>query len=207
MKKIISWNVNGIRAAESKGLFKWMKSENPDILCLQETKAYPEVLTKKFIEPDGYFSYFASAEKKGYSGVVIYTKVEPLSVQYLGVEEFDIEGRYIELEFKDFIIINTYFPNSQAEGKRLDYKLRFNNAILERMNGLRAIGKKVMICGDFNVAHKEIDLANPKTNTKNPGFLPEEREWMDKFLGEGYIDIFRFFDQGPWELYLVVIPI
>lgn len=197
MKKIISWNVNGIRAAEAKGLYKWMKKEQPDILCLQETKAYPDVLTKKFVEPEGYYSYFASAEKKGYSGVVIYTKKEANSVRFMGIEEFDIEGRYIEAEFDDFTIINTYFPNSQSEGKRLDYKLRFNSAILTKMNTLEAEGKRVILCGDFNVAHKDIDLTNPKTNTKNPGFLPEERAWMDEFLEAGYIDVFRFFDPNP----------
>lgn len=197
MKKMISWNVNGIRAAEAKGLYKWMKIENPDILCLQETKAYPEVLTNKFIDREGYFSYFASAQKKGYSGVVTYTKVEPNEVRFMGIEEFDNEGRYIELEFSDFIIINTYFPNSQTEGKRLDYKLRFNSAILKKMNELKDAGKKVILCGDFNVAHKEIDLTNPKTNNKNPGFLPEERAWMDSFIDAGFIDIFRFFDPNP----------
>lgn len=195
--EIISWNVNGIRAAESKGLYKWMRSEDPDILCLQETKAYPEVLTKKFVEPEGYYSYFASAQKKGYSGVVTYSKTKPLDVRFMGIEEFDSEGRYIETEFPDFILINTYFPNSQKEGKRIDYKLRFCNAIQERMTILRDAGKKVILCGDYNVAHKEIDLTNPKTNTKNPGFLPEERAWMDGFIAAGFIDIFRFFEPGP----------
>lgn len=197
MNKIISWNVNGIRAAESKGLYKWMREEQPDILCLQETKAYPEVLTKKFLEPVGYISNFASAEKKGYSGVVTYSKIAPIRVDFLGIEEFDSEGRYIETEFEDFILINTYFPNSQKEGKRIDYKLRFNNAVLDRMNLLKEQGKKLILCGDYNVAHKEIDLTNPKTNTKNPGFLPEEREWMDNFIAAGYIDVFRFFDPSP----------
>lgn len=197
MKKLISWNVNGIRAAETKGLYKWMNSANPDILCLQETKAYPDVLTKKFIDRVGYYSYFASAQKKGYSGVVTYTKEKPIEVKFMGIEEFDNEGRYIELEFSNFIIINTYFPNSQSEGKRLDYKLRFNNAIMAKMNQLKDAGKKVILCGDFNVAHKEIDLTNPKTNKKNPGFLPEERAWMDDFIAEGYIDVFRFFDPNP----------
>ena len=195
--KIISWNVNGIRAAESKGLYKWMKNESPDILSLQETKAYPEVLTKKFIEPEGYFSYFASAEKKGYSGVVTYSKTEPLDVRYMGIEEFDSEGRYLECEFPEFILINTYFPNSQKEGKRIDYKIRFCNAVQDRMTKLKDEGKRVILCGDYNVAHKEIDLANPKTNTKNPGFLPEERSWMDGFIEAGFIDVFRFFEPGP----------
>ncbi len=197
MNKIITWNVNGIRAAETKGLYKWMKSEQPDILCLQETKAYPEVLTKKFIEPVGYHSYFASAVKKGYSGVVTYSKIEPLRVAFIGIEEFDNEGRYLETEFEGFVLINTYFPNSQKEGKRLDYKLRFCDAVLSRMNDLRELGKNLILCGDYNIAHKEIDLKNPKTNGKNPGFLPEERNWMDKFIEAGYIDLFRFFDPTP----------
>ena len=197
MRKIITWNVNGIRAAEGKGLYKWMKEIAPDILCLQETKAQPEVLTEKFINREGYYSYFASAEKKGYSGVVTYTKEKPTRVDVLGVEEFDNEGRYLEAEFSDFIVINTYFPNSQELGKRLDYKLRFNEAVLNRMNKLKGEGKELILCGDYNVAHKEIDLKNPKTNTKNPGFLPEERSWMDEFIGAGYVDLFRFFDQSP----------
>ncbi len=197
MRKIISWNVNGIRAAEEKGLFKWMREENPSILCLQETKAQPDVLTKKFIEPDGYYSYFASAQKKGYSGVVTYTKDEPKKIKLMGIDEFDSEGRYLETVFEDFILINTYFPNSQSEGKRLDYKIRFCQELHKKISEYRDQGKKVILCGDYNIAHKEIDLANPKTNTKNPGFLPEERAWMDEFIGDGYIDIFRFFDPSP----------
>lgn len=197
MKSIITWNVNGIRAAERKGLFKWMKEENPDILCIQETKAQPEVLTTKFIEPEGYYSYFASAERKGYSGVVTYTKTEPLSVKTMGIEEFDSEGRYLETEFEHFTLINAYFPNSQTEGKRIDYKLAFCDAMLERMKTLREEGKHVVLCGDYNIAHKEIDLKNPKSNTKNPGFLPEERNWMDVFVAEDFVDIFREYDQEP----------
>lgn len=195
--KIITWNVNGIRAAETKGLYKWMKLEQPEILCLQETKAYPEVLTTKFIDQPGYYSSFASADKKGYSGVVTYSKTKPIRESFLGIEEFDSEGRYLESEFENFVIINTYFPNSQKEGKRIDYKLRFCDAILDRMNNLRSDGKSLILCGDYNIAHKEIDLKNPKTNGKNPGFLPEERAWMDKFLEAGYIDLFRFFDPSP----------
>lgn len=197
MKKLITWNVNGIRAAEKKGLYKWMREEDPDILCIQETKAQPDVLTKKFIEPEGYYSYFASAERKGYSGVVTYTKEKPLAVRFMGIEEFDSEGRYIETEFEEFILINCYFPNSQTEGKRLDYKIRFCDALQEKMEALRSEGKRLILCGDYNVAHKEIDLANPKTNTKNPGFLPEERAWMDRFIEAGFIDVFRFFEPGP----------
>jgi exodeoxyribonuclease-3 len=129
-KTIISWNVNGIRAAEKKGLYEWLQLESPDILCLQETKAQEEQLTEKFFKQEGYIPYFMSAEKKGYSGVAVYTKTKPLSVRNLNIEEFDNEGRTIVLEYKNFTLINCYFPISQSEGKRLDYKIGFNNAII-----------------------------------------------------------------------------
>jgi exodeoxyribonuclease-3 len=165
---IYSWNVNGIRAIQKKGFVEWILKEDPDILCIQETKAQLEQLEEKLIQIDGYKSYFFSAEKKGYSGVAVYTKVEPLNVRKMDIKEFDFEGRYIELEYKNFNLINCYFPNSQSEGKRLDYKL------------------------SLNVAHREIDLTNPKKNEKNPGYLPEERDWMTKFLECGYVDTFRY---------------
>lgn len=193
--KVITWNVNGIRAAETKGLFQWMKIEQADFLCIQETKAQEEQLTKKFKEQAGYKVYFSDAEKRGYSGTAIYTKHEPLNVTTLGVEEFDAEGRTVVLEYNSFVIISAYFPNSQEKGKRLDYKLRFCDAILDYANKIVASGKDVLLCGDYNIAHTEIDLANPKTNTQNPGFLPEERAWMTKFLEAGYTDTFRQFNQ------------
>lgn len=189
---IYSWNVNGIRAVEKKGeLDNFINKYNPDILCIQETKAQEEQLDKDILNKKDYYTYIFSAEKKGYSGVLVYSKEEAISVRNSGTD-FDLEGRYIELEFKDFTLINCYFPNSQEKGKRLDYKLDFNNMLLNRIKELDAQNKKVMVCGDYNVAHQEIDLKNPKTNTKNPGFLPEEREWMTSFLNYGMIDTFRY---------------
>lgn len=195
-KRIISWNVNGIRAAEKKGLFQWLKESNPDVLCIQETKAQPDQLDETFY-PEGYHVHFMSAEKKGYSGVAVYSKEEPLSVENLGIEDFDSEGRTIIAHFKNFTVVNCYFPNSQAEGARLDYKTGFNNAILVKCDELVNSGKNVILCGDYNVAHKPIDLANPKRNEKNPGYLPEEREWMTLFLDAGYVDTFRQFNKEP----------
>ncbi|MBI9101390.1 MAG: exodeoxyribonuclease III [Spirochaetales bacterium] len=200
MKTIISWNVNGIRAAETKGLYKFLKEESPDILCLQETKAQKEQLTEKFINPEGYTSYWVQAVKKGYSGVVMYVKNsfgQPISVFPIDIPEFDDEGRALFLEFPDFTLLGAYFPNSQPEGKRLDYKLRFCNAVLEKCSEFEKSGKNVIITGDYNIAHKPIDLANPKRNEKNPGYLPEEREWMDVFTEKGWVDTFRQFSQEP----------
>lgn len=197
MKKLVSWNVNGIRAAEGKGLYEWMEEFNPDILCLQETKAQEEQLKEHFLNREGYSSYFLSAERKGYSGVALYSKEKPLRVSPIGIEEFDAEGRALIAEFKDYTIINCYFPNSQHEGKRLDYKLRFNKALKERADKIVEEGGNVLICGDFNVAHKPIDLTHPKNNEKNPGYLPEERAWMDEFIENGYTDTFRVFHKEP----------
>jgi len=199
MKKIVSWNVNGIRAVEGKGFFEWMNSYQPDILCLQETKAQAEQLKTHFLNRDGYSSFFISAERKGYSGTALYTKEEPLSINSLGIDEFDAEGRTLVAEYPDFTIFNCYFPNSQSEGKRLDYKLRFNQALKQKADELTAAGKNVIICGDFNVAHKPIDLTHPKSNEKNPGYLPEERAWMDSFIDDGYTDTFREFHKEPGQ--------
>ncbi len=190
--KIYSWNVNGIRAVHKKGeLLKFFDTYNPDILCIQETKAQAEQLDESILEIPNYHYYIESAEKKGYSGVLVYSKEKALSVRNMGNEEFDCEGRYIEIEYADFTLINCYFPNSQNKGKRLDYKLGFNHALQARVQELTENGVKAMICGDYNVAHTEIDLKNPKTNTKNAGFLPEERQWMSEFLNAGMIDTFR----------------
>ena len=193
MKKIYSWNVNGIRACQKKGLVEWIEQESPDVLAIQETKAQIDQLDDELININGYKSFWFSAQKKGYSGVAIYTKDEPNSIEQMGDDEFDSEGRTIIAHYDDFTLINCYFPNSQAEGARLDYKLAFNNRIHEICDQLVAEGKNVVLCGDLNVAHKPIDLKNPKTNEKNPGYLPEEREWMGKFLDSGYTDTFRHF--------------
>jgi exodeoxyribonuclease III len=197
VKTLISWNVNGIRAAEKKGLFEWMTSKDADFVCLQETKAQPEQLDERFTAPEGYSSWFASAEKKGYSGVVTYAKEQPLNVSTLSIDEFDDEGRSIILEYPEFILLNCYFPNSQEAGKRLDYKLRFCEAVKDYCDRAVAAGKHIILCGDYNVAHRPIDLANPKRNEQNPGYLPEERAWMDRFTEHGYIDTFRKYCSDP----------
>ena len=196
--RLISWNVNGIRAGYKKGLLDWFKKENPDMLCLQETKAHPDQLVDELKNLDGYDSYFSSAEKKGYSGVVTYTKIKPLKVQPgIGKKEFDSEGRFIVTEFDEFTLFNIYFPNGKARIERLKYKMDFYDAFLKHCKKLLKQGKKIVVCGDVNTAHKEIDLARPKENSKTSGFLPEEREWIDKFLATGFIDTFRMFNQEP----------
>ncbi len=148
-------------------------------------------------ELPGYTPYWASAQRKGYSGVGVYAKVDPLEVRIMGISDFDDEGRVLALEYPDFTLFNCYFPNSQAEGKRLAYKLEFCQALKEESDTLIASGRHVIICGDYNIAHTPIDLANPKSNEKNPGYLPEERAWMDTFLESGYIDTFRKFNPDP----------
>ncbi|MDT8390535.1 MAG: exodeoxyribonuclease III [Lentisphaeria bacterium] len=197
MAHIISWNVNGLRAVAKKGFLEWFQSESPDILCLQETKAHPDQLDASLLEVPGYHSYWAAAEKRGYSGVAVYSKTEPLRVALTGDDRFDREGRVLEVDYGDFVVLNSYFPNSQAAGARLDYKLAFCDTMLTRCDALRAAGKNMIICGDYNIAHKPIDLKNPKSNEKNPGYLPEERAWMDTFTGSGYVDTFRMFNQEP----------
>jgi len=192
---IISWNVNGIRAWEKKDGFSWLRAVQPDIFCVQETKAQPNQLTQKFLQPEGYKVFWSSAEKKGYSGVAVYTKTDPLNVSFLGTENFDKEGRTLILDYESFTLINAYFPNSQAEGARLSYKIDFCNAVMEKCMEIISHGRDVVICGDFNIAHKPIDLKNPKQNEKNPGYLPEEREWMTRFLNSGFLDTFRIFTE------------
>ena len=194
---ILSWNVNGIRAIEKKGFFEWMRKENPDILCLQETKAHPEQLNENFLKPEGYHAYWAAAEKKGYSGVAIYTKKEPKLVTVgIGVSEFDSEGRTLIADYGDFILFNIYYPNGGAGNKRVPFKMRFYDEFLAKVEKMRKAGKKLIITGDVNTAHTEIDLARPKENVKNTGFLPEERAWVDTFIKCGYVDTFRHFEKG-----------
>jgi exodeoxyribonuclease-3 len=196
--KIQCWNVNGIRAAGRTGFVQWVEDGNSDIICVQETKANPEQLDESLLHPAGYHSYWHSAQKPGYSGVAIYSKTEPLSVQMgIGIPEVDHEGRVLITEYKTFVLVNCYFPNSQREGARLGYKLMFCEKILRHCQMLRTAGKQVIICGDFNIAHTEIDLKNPKTNVKNAGFLPEERAWLDQFVDQGYVDGFRSFTKDP----------
>ncbi len=196
MTVIASWNVNGIRAVQKHGFLEWLAATQPDILCVQETKARPEQLDDTIIAPPGYDTFWASAKRPGYSGVAAFVSRRPLSVEPLGVAEFDDEGRVQILEYPKFTLLNAYFPNSQEEGKRLDYKLRFCDAVLARCEALRAAGRGVIVCGDYNIAHKPIDLKHPKENETSPGYLPEERAWMDKFVAAGYVDAFRVFNQA-----------
>lgn len=193
--KLISWNVNGVRAVEKKGLIGQLREFDADIIALQETKAQQEQLSSELTTIDGYHSYWFSAERKGYSGVAIYSRITPLQVRHgIGKPEYDREGRVLTLEFSDFFLVNIYFPNAGEGLKRLDYKLAFNHALLDFLGGLGR-DKTLVVCGDFNVAHREIDLKNPKSNEGNPGFTREERRWMDDFLAAGYVDTFRIFHQ------------
>ncbi len=196
--KIFSWNVNGIRAILKKGFMQWFRKVSPDILCLQETKASVDQLGDEIINPEGYGSGWNSAERKGYSGVVTFSKKKPVKVHYgMGIDRFDNEGRIVRHEFKGFDLLNIYFPNGTSGPDRLQFKLDFYDAFLAHCEGLREKGKKLIICGDLNTAHKAIDLKNPKANEKNSGFLPVEREWVDKFIAHGYVDTFRAFNQEP----------
>ncbi len=195
--RFISWNVNGIRALEKKGFIEILKDFDADIIGIQETKAQPDQLSDELKNITGYTSHWHSAQKKGYSGVAIYTRLTPVQViEGIGDDEFDTEGRVITVELESCYVVNIYFPNSGNELKRLDFKLRFNQKLLEFAEQLKET-KDVILCGDFNVAHKEIDLKNPKTNIKNAGFTPEERAWMDIFIETGYTDTFRLFNQEP----------
>jgi exodeoxyribonuclease-3 len=193
MITLYSWNVNGIRACAKKGFVKWVKKTDPDILAVQEIKAHPVQLEEGLKNINGYLSYWYPAERKGYSGVALYTKNKPLSIKPLGKDEFDREGRTLIAYYTAFTLINCYFPNSQGQGARLDYKLSFCSSILDLCNTLVKEGKNIVLCGDFNIAHTAIDLKNPKANEKNAGYLPEEREWMTTFLSAGYTDTFRNF--------------
>ncbi|MGQ9643097.1 MAG: exodeoxyribonuclease III [Ignavibacterium sp.] len=197
--RLLSWNVNGIRAIHKKGFVDWVLKEDPDILCLQETKAHPEQLSKELLYIDSYDSYFSYSQiKKGYSGVAVYTKLKPVDVKHgFGIPKFDVEGRTLILDYKDFILFNIYFPNGKMSDERLQYKMDFYEAFLNYAITLNKQGRKLIICGDVNTAHKEIDLARPKENEKTSGFLPIERQWIDKFLSHGFIDTFRMFNDQP----------
>ena len=198
--KIISWNVNGLRAAVKKDFIGYLKTENPDIIGLQETKLQEEQIPIEILELEGYYKYWNSAERKGYSGVAIFSKTEPIKVSYdMGIERFDKEGRFILTEFDNFQLINCYFPNGQKDDERLQYKLDFYDRMLEIMDEIVKSGKNVIVCGDYNTAHKEIDLKNPVPNSKVSGFLPIERAWIDKLIDHGYVDTFREFVQEPHQ--------
>jgi exodeoxyribonuclease III len=191
--KLLSWNVNGLRAAGRAGFSDWLARERPFAACVQEVKARPEELPGELRHPRRYHAYFAPAERPGYSGVATFSREEPLDVVCgLGANEFDREGRVLRLEFSDFVLVNAYFPNSQRDHARLEYKLAFCAAMLRLLNRYRREGKHVLLCGDYNIAHRAIDLANPRENKDNAGFLPEERAWLDRFFGRhGWVDTFR----------------
>ena len=196
--KILSWNVNGIRAAYKKGLFEWINKESPDILCLQETKALQEQVPFQLKNMPGYNIYWCSAERKGYSGVVTFTKEKPIDVKKgFGIDKFDIEGRILITEYPSFMLFNIYFPNGKKNQERLEYKLDFYDTFLAYADNIKAKGKNIVVCGDFNTAHKEIDLARPKENEKVSGFLPIERAWIDTFIDHGYVDTFRHYNNEP----------
>ncbi|MCR5503578.1 MAG: exodeoxyribonuclease III [Lachnospiraceae bacterium] len=198
MKKFISWNVNGLRACREKGFEETFRDLDADIFCLQETKLQAGQID---LETPGYHQFWNYAEKKGYSGTAVFTKEEPLSVTYgIGVEEHDREGRVITLEYPDYYFITVYVPNSQDELKRLDYRMKWEDAFLAYIKSLEA-DRPVIYCGDLNVAHKEIDLKNPKTNRRNAGFTDEERGKFDAVLKSGMIDTFRYFYPDKEQIY------
>jgi exodeoxyribonuclease-3 len=201
---IISWNVNGLRANVKKGGFDWFIQKSPDFMCYQETKVHPDQLEEGVRNPTGYHSYFDHSKlRKGYSGVAVYTKIKPDEVEYgFGIEEYDKEGRFLALFYNNkgligtkFVLINCYFPNGGGGQDRLDYKMGFYDEFLNYINKQRKNGYEIIFCGDVNTAHNEIDLARPKENEENTGFLPQEREWIDQIVQAGYIDIFR--QQNP----------
>ena len=204
--RILSWNVNGIRAVEKRGFSAWLTKESPDMLCVQETKARPDQLTDELRNPvdktgKSYYSHWASAKKAGYAGVAVFSRNEPDDIKPLGIADFDDEGRVLEAFYKDFVLITAYFPNSQDEGRRLSYKLAFCDAIMKHCKKLVKQGKHFVLCGDYNIAHTAIDIARPKENEKHAGYLPEERAWMDAFTGAGFVDTFRHFHPGEKDHY------
>ena len=192
--KLVSWNVNGMRAVLKNGFLESMGTINPEVVCLQETRVSSHEI---HVPLDGYYQYWNSAKKKGYSGTAVFSSIEPISVSNgMGIAEHDTEGRIITLEFQGFFLVNVYTPNAQHELVRLDYRQRWDTDFLAYLKGLEAT-KPVIFCGDLNVAHKEIDLKNPKANEHNPGFTIEERSGFERYLEQGFIDTFREFNKDP----------
>jgi len=198
--KMLSWNVNGLRAVHNKSFLPWFKSEAPDILCLQETKAHPNQLPPELLEVAGYQAYFVSAERKGYSGVALYSRIKPESIKTgLDIERFDLEGRTLIAEYKQFTLFNIYYPNGKASRERLQYKMDYYEAFLGYLLTIKNKKRNIIICGDVNTAHKEIDLARPRENEKVSGFLPEERAWLDRLVEHGFMDTFRLHNDQPGQ--------
>jgi exodeoxyribonuclease III len=197
-KKILSYNVNGIRSALNKGLAEWLKEENPDIICIQETKAQPEQIDTLLFEHLGYKTTANSAEKKGYSGVAILSKSEPDFIEFgIGNNKFDSEGRVIRADFGSFSIICSYIPSGTTGGVRQDFKMEFLDAYTKYIANLKKVRPNLILSGDFNICHKPIDINFPSKHTKMSGFLPEEREWFDAFIESGMVDSFRLFNDQP----------
>lgn len=198
--KIITYNVNGIRAAMGKGLVEWMQSESPDVLCLQEIKANPDqVGVFEFIEM-GYHMYWYPAQKKGYSGVAIFTKHEPKKVEYgCGNKLYDDEGRVIRVDYEDYSVMSVYHPSGSSGDERQRFKMEWLAFFQNYINDLKKKIPNLVLCGDYNICHKAIDIHNPKSNANTSGFLPEEREWMENFIQSGFIDSFRHFNQNPHQ--------
>lgn len=193
MLRCYSWNVNGLRAVHRKGIFlDWLETTQPDILGLQETKCHPDQLEERLFQPHGYHTYWAAAERGGYSGVALYSKRQPLSVQIgMGVDEYDREGRTIVADYGEFVFITAYFPNGSRDHVRLPFKMQYNIDFLRFIENLRSQGRSIIFCGDVNTSHQEIDLARPRQNQNTTGFLPIEREWIDQVVSTGYIDTYR----------------
>lgn len=197
--RVMSFNANGVRSAHKKGFFEWFATQNVDVLCIQELKAQEGDIPAELKALPGYEAFFHCAEKKGYSGCGLWTKKTPKAVRYgFGYPEFDSEGRYVEADFGDVTVISCYFPSGTSGDVRQDVKMRFLDAMLTHLDELKASGREVILCGDVNIAHKEIDLKNWKGNLKNSGFLPEERQWLtDLFNSHGWVDVFRTLDERP----------
>jgi exodeoxyribonuclease-3 len=196
--RIVSWNVNGIRACARKGFLDWLGQDKPDVLCVQEARVSPEVLEPELRQPTGYHACWNPGSRPGYSGVATFSRVKPdLERTGFGVERFDSEGRIVLTRVAGFDIYNVYFPNGKQSAERLRYKLEFYDWFLEHLVREKRKGRRLVIGGDYNTAHKEIDLAHPRENAKISGFLPEEREWMDRLVAAGFVDTFRLFSDEP----------
>ncbi|MBK7183314.1 MAG: exodeoxyribonuclease III [Bacteroidetes bacterium] len=198
MAKIISYNVNGIRSAISKGFMDWLKAANPDVICLQEIKAEPGQIDVKVFEDAGYHHYWYPAQKKGYSGVAIFTKQKPTYVEYgCGMEKYDFEGRVLRVDFGDVSVMSVYHPSGSSGEDRQAFKMQWLADFQKYIDNLKKERPKLIICGDYNICHQPIDIHNPKSNANSSGFLPEEREWIDNFMKSGFVDSFRHFNKEP----------
>ena len=198
MKRIFTYNVNGIRAALSKNWMDWLKAANPDVICLQETKANPEQLDLTLFEEAGYKHYWHSAQKKGYSGVAILTKEQPDNIVYgCGIQKYDDEGRVLRVDYGDNSIMSVYMPSGSSGDDRQAFKMAWLSDFQKYINSLKKERSNLIICGDYNICNKAIDIHNPKSNANTSGFLPEERAWFDSFLESGFVDSFRHFNSEP----------